>query len=81
MTITENLSAQVDGANTSFTTTNAFISGTLVVSLNGVRQTTSFFTETSVTTFDTTQVPESDDKLQVQYETSFIVIASGIGPP
>jgi len=85
ITITEDLSSQVDGATTSFTTSKAFVAGSLEVSLNGKRQKPGgLFNETSSTTFSTTTTPEIGDELQVQFEFDIvgfdIVNASGIDP-
>ncbi len=83
-TVTRDLTSQVDGIVTSFTTPEAFNAGTLIVYLNGKRQQAGdFFSETSSTTFSTTDTPQVGDELQAQYEIDSdqgLVVASGTPP-
>jgi hypothetical protein len=62
------LSSQTDGSETTFTVPSAYVSGSLRVYWNGVRQIPSnSFTETTSTTFTTTFTPASTDTLDVDY--------------
>jgi hypothetical protein len=68
-TRTHDISAQVNGVATAFSTPEPFLAGTLVVYLNGVRQRRDvFFSETGTQTFSTTEPPRVGDALSVQYE-------------
>jgi hypothetical protein len=69
-TRTEDLTAQATGSATMFVTGQSFLPGTLEVHLNGVRQRHGvFFTENGTTAFETTEPPNINDTLLVQYET------------
>jgi hypothetical protein len=64
----DNLSSQVDGTRTVFTTPSSYVSGSLRVWYNGQRQTTTEFSETSVTTFTTTGfTAASGSAIEVEY--------------
>lgn len=65
---TENLSSQITGSTTTFTTTYAYQSGSLKVYWNGQRQYSGTVTETSSNTFSTTFTPTGGDVLIVDYE-------------
>jgi hypothetical protein len=65
---TEDLSSQIDGIATTFTTTYAYQSGTLKVYWNGQRQYSGTVTELSSTTFSTTFTPTGGDVLIADYE-------------
>ena len=65
---TENLSSQITGSATTFTTTYAYESGSLKVYWNGQRQYSGTVTETSSNTFSTTFTPTGGDVLIVDYE-------------
>jgi hypothetical protein len=89
-TRTADLSSQVDGINNSFTTPDIYVSGTLIVHVNGLRLTPDEYTETGTTTFTVggvegypTPLP-AVECLLVQYEipSSALegVVASGIPP-
>lgn len=86
-THTEDLTSQVDGLVSSFSTGVLFISGTLVVFLNGQRLRPGHdYTETGFDTFDLDLVPQVGEHLLVQYEieetgTGFpLVIGYGFDP-
>lgn len=69
-TRTEDVTAQVTGSTTVFLTGQSFLPGTLEVHLNGVRQRQGvFFSESGTTAFETSEPPNVDDTLLVQYET------------
>lgn len=88
-TITEDLTAQVDGVVTSFSVAGGpFIAGTLNVEVDGqrLRAGAAFdFEETSATTFDTCFVVRAGQTLLVQFEIEDLgagfplVVASGRG--
>lgn len=59
----------VNGVNTVFTTATAYRTGTLRVYVNGIRQKTSYFSETTSTTFTFTTAPSTGDEVLVDYET------------
>ena len=66
--IEENLSSQVDGTETSFTTGSSYVSNTLRVYYNGqkqIRGTT--FSETNSTSFLMTFTPENGTYITVEY--------------
>ncbi len=68
-TRTKDLTSQVNGVVTSFSTPESYLPGTLEVYLNGVRQQRAvFFTETGGQTFSTTEPPRVGDALSVQFE-------------
>ena len=65
---TEDLSSQITGSATTFTTTFAYQTGTLKVYWNGQRQYSGTVTETSSNTFSTTFTPTGGDVLIADYE-------------
>ena len=65
---TENLTSQITGLATTFTTSYAYQTGTLKVYWNGQRQYSATISELSSTTFSTTFTPTSGDVLIVDYE-------------
>ena len=65
---TENITSQITGATTTFTTTYAYQTGTLKVYWNGQRQYSGTISELSSNTFSTTFTPTSGDVLIVDYE-------------
>lgn len=73
-TITENLTSQIDGAISTFTTTQIFQAGTLVVELNGQRLVPGTiaggdgYEESTTQTFLICRVPDVGEHLLVQYE-------------
>lgn len=68
-TRTRDLTSQVNGVATSFSTLESYLSGTLEVYLNGVRQQRGvFFTETGSQSFSTTEAPHAGDALSAQFE-------------
>lgn len=88
-TKTPDLTAQVDGVTSAFTTPDVYIPGTLVVHVNGVRLTPDEFFETGTTTFTIGGVAayptlQAGEQLLVQYEVASTavegVVASGIDP-
>jgi hypothetical protein len=88
-TRTRDLTDQVNGVATTFSTVDDYLPGTLEVFLNGVRQRRDvFFFESGARGFVTTEAPHDDDALSVQYEVvgpgEVIVFptvgASGIDP-
>lgn len=88
-TRTRDLSDQVNGVATTFSTLEPFLPGTLEVYLNGVRQRRGvFFSETGSQTFSTTEPPQVGDALSVQFELEGAgdviafptVVPSGINP-
>lgn len=95
-TKTEDISSQVDGVATAFTIDGPLFAGSLIVILDGVRQSpvavldsggiAGWFTE-GVNSFTTQDAPKLGSRLAVQYETTsgdivgFTSInASGIDP-
>lgn len=63
-----NLSSQIDGSTTVFTVPEAYVSGSLRVYLNGIRQILSVtFTETTATTFTLSFTPVTGDYLSIDY--------------
>lgn len=88
-TRTRDLTDQVNGVSTAFTTVDDYLPGTLEVFFNGVRQRRDvFFFESGVRGFTTTEPPLSGDALSVQFEVvgpGEVIIyptigASGIDP-
>lgn len=88
-TRTRDLSDQVTGVATSFSTLEDYLPGTLEVYLNGVRQRRGvFFAETGVQSFTTTEAPHPGDALGAQFEVAGpgdvlvfpTVVPSGIDP-
>jgi hypothetical protein len=67
---TENLSNQIDGVKTTFTTSNKYVSGKLRVYYNGIREITGVTVTESVsrTTFTLSFSPLAGDYLIVDYE-------------
>ena len=63
----ENLTSQINGTNNSFTVNVNFISSSLRVYYNGLRQTTTFFTIISNNQFQTTFTPSNGDNIEVDY--------------
>lgn len=64
----EDLSSQVSGSTTEFTTSRGYVLGTLRVWWNGQRQTTTEFTEINATTFTATGFTvEAGDAMEVAY--------------
>jgi hypothetical protein len=57
-----------DGVTTVFTTPDAYVTGTLLVFVNGIME--HFFTETSSTTFTLSTAPVTGDYIHVFYATS-----------
>jgi hypothetical protein len=89
MTVTEDITAQIDGVVVNFTTSTAYNAGTLIVYHNGQQLRPGFdYTEDggpAFNTFTMCYVPETGDTLQTQLETDSgtafpLVIASGIDP-
>lgn len=88
-TRTRDLTDQVNGVATSFSTLEDYLPGTLEVYLNGVRQRRgAFFVETGPRSFSTTEAPRPDDALAAQFEAEGpgdvlifpTVVPSGIDP-
>ena len=75
----EDLTAQVDGATTLFTTSTGFILGSLVVYQVGDRIRPANYTEVTTTTFTVTPAPPVGTGLQVQYEA--VDVSSPVGLP
>jgi hypothetical protein len=68
-TRTRDLSDQVNGVVTAFSTLEPYLPGTLEVHLNGVRQRPGiFFSETGPQSFMTTEPPRFGDALAAQFE-------------
>lgn len=68
-TRTRDLSDQVNGVASSFSTFEDYLPGTLEVELNGVRQRRGiFFSEAGAQTFTTTEAPHLGDSLSAQFE-------------
>jgi hypothetical protein len=89
VTRTDDLSPQVDGVQTVFSTPVEFVTGTLEVHVNGVRQEPGVhFEEVGTVEFRMFEAPFLGDTLQLQYEVvgpgdSYMfpmVVASGIDP-
>ena len=64
---TEDLTSQINGSRTVFTTSKPYESGTLKVYWNGQRQSDQTITELTSTTFSTTFVPSGNNVLIVDY--------------
>lgn len=88
-TITEDLTTQVNGMASEFSTTQAFLPGTLCVELNGQRLRRGMahdFLETGLQTFALSLTPDLGEVVTVQYEVEDtgagypLVIASGFDP-
>lgn len=88
-TITEDLTAQVNGMTQVFATTQAFLTGTLCVHLNGQRLrrgASHDFLETGLQDFTLSFVPDLGDVIAVQYEVEDtgagypLVVAYGFDP-
>ena len=88
-TRTRDLSDQVNGVATSFSTLEPYLPGTLEVYLNGVRQRRGvFFVESGSSIFTTTEAPDCGDALGAQFEVEGpgdvlifpTVVPSGIDP-
>ena len=88
-TRTRDLTDQVNGVATSFSTLEDYLPGTLEVYLNGVRQRRGvFFTETGAQSFLTTEPPQPGDALGAQFEAEGpgdvlvfpTIVPSGIDP-
>jgi hypothetical protein len=88
-TRTRDLTSQVNGVATEFSTLEPYLPGTLEVHLNGVRQRRDvFFSETGISTFATTEAPRAGDALAAQFEVEGpgdvlvfpTVVPSGIDP-
>lgn len=57
-----------NGSRTTFTTPSAYVSGGLLVFLNGLRET--HFTETTATTFTFSTAPLAGDEITLLYQLS-----------
>lgn len=88
-TRTRDLTDQVNGVATVFSTLEPYLPSTLEVFLNGVRQRSGvFFSESGPTSFVTTEPPTAGDALSVQFEVEGpgdvlifpTVVPSGIDP-
>lgn len=88
-TRTRDITSQVNGVTTTFSTLEPYLPGTLEVYLNGVRQRREvFFVETGGALFTTSEAPKVGDSLLVQFEVQEpgdvvvfpMVIPSGIPP-
>jgi hypothetical protein len=88
-TRTRDLTDQVNGVGTTFSTLEDYLPGTLEVYLNGVRQRRGlFFSETGPQSFATTEAPRVGDALSAQFEVAGpgdilifpTVVPSGIDP-
>jgi hypothetical protein len=88
-TRTRDLSDQVNGVATTFSTLEPYLPGTLEVYLNGVRQRPGvFFVESGSSSFTTTETPRAGDALATQFEVEGpgdvlifpTVMPSGIDP-
>lgn len=88
-TRTRDLTTQVNGVATEFSTLEPYLPSTLEVYLNGVRQRRdAFFSETGPSTFATTEAPRAGDALAAQFEAEGpgdvlifpTVVPSGIDP-
>lgn len=68
MVFQETPTPATDGAQVVFTVANAYVSGTLMVYLDGLRQIpTTDYSETTSTTFTMVAAPDSDEVLRVDY--------------
>ena len=66
-----NLSGQIDGSNQSFTVPEAYVSNSLRVYYNGVRQVKDVsYTETNTTTFTVSFTPVSGEYITIDYVAS-----------
>ena len=64
----ENLTSQVNGTRTEFTVSGNFVTNSLRVYYNGVRQVQGeHFTEVTDQTFTTTFTPQNGDFLNIEY--------------
>ncbi len=88
-TRTRDLTEQVTGFTTEFSTLEEYLPGTLEVHLNGVRQRRGvFFVESGLQTFTTSEPPRIGDALTVHFEAPGqgetlvypVISASGIDP-
>lgn len=88
-TRTRDVTDQVNGVATTFSTLEPYLPGTLEVYLNGVRQRRGvFFVESGASTFTTTEAPKGGDGLSAQFEVEGpgdvlifpTVVPSGIDP-
>ena len=88
-TRTRDLTGQVNGVATEFSTLEAYLPGTLEVYLNGTRQRRgAFFSEAGASSFTTTEPPLAGDSLGAQFEVEGpgdvlvfpMVVPSGIDP-
>lgn len=66
----ENLTSQINGSNDTFTVSVNFVSDSLRVYYNGIRQTNDFFSITSNNQFQLTFTPITGDKLEIDYVAS-----------
>ena len=64
---TNDLSSQINGSNTDFTTTEPFESGSLSVFWNGLRQSANEITELTSSSFPISTAPQSGGSVVVQY--------------
>ncbi|MEC7552089.1 MAG: hypothetical protein VX565_00365 [Pseudomonadota bacterium] len=65
--IVNDLSAQIDGTNTNFTTTEKFENGSIQVFWNGLRQSANEITELSDEVFRISTAPQLGDSVLVQF--------------
>lgn len=65
--IINDLSSQINGSNTDFTTSIAFETGSLQVFWNGLRQSANEITELSSSSFRISTAPQSGGSVVVQY--------------
>jgi len=88
-TRTRDLTSQVNGIATAFSTLEDYLPGTLEIYLNGVRQQRGvFFAEAGPQEFSTTEPPKPGDALSAQFEVVGVgdvilfpsVVPSGIDP-
>ena len=88
-TRTRDLTGQVNGVATTFSTHEDYLPGTLEVELNGVRQRRGvFFQENGAQNFTTTEAPRPGDSLSAQFEVEGpgdilvfpTVVPSGVNP-
>lgn len=88
-TRTLDITTQVNGVATAFSTPEDYLPGTLEIYLNGIRQRRGvFFSETGPRTFSTTEPPKPGDALSAQFEVEGAgdvivfpsVVPSGIDP-
>lgn len=64
---TNDLSSQINGSNTDFTTSEAYESGSLSVFWNGLRQSANEITELTGSSFRISTAPQSGGSVVVQY--------------